>query len=589
MRYAKSRFDPTKPFPQDASEAERLTSKSDNDWIFRRPILNGLPDRFAIPVAKRYNNIYAIEGRRNANLYLLDVQDELFNHALSLSASDNDLVAFAKSASKDCFYHRMRLKDSKMAFEFLVGYIRIRYKIEIPAIRKLKYFENAVTVTDGAVTVTDTVTEKKVARRNITITMEGLLNRFCDELWWRRMLRNITSRNVEKHAIGLGMVHKNAGIYISDESMHRKRQQKRRNKHAAEKTLLTNELGQEFTLQELIEKSLANPSNRRAELMVRIRGTEEVSKALNHIAVLYTITCPSRMHARLSISGAANPKYDRTDPREAQQYLTKMWSKIRAKYARNDLNYYGFRVVEPHHDATPHWHLLLFMPKEHFNSITEIMKSYALRENPEEKGAAEHRFKVVKVDPKKGSATGYIVKYISKNIDGYGVDDDLYGHDAKDASKRIVNWASTWNVRQFQQLGGPPVTIYRELRRIQGNSLQGLVLEAWEAANNGEWKTFIQLMGGPNASRKECPLKIARLWNDAPNRYLESKGYEIFGIVYGNVTLPSRIHQWTVTYKVTPIEFSMSPSPIGANDLHIDTSPLDTPENSEKIQKGFGL
>lgn len=53
------------------------------------------------------------------------------------------------------------------------------------------------------------------------------------------------------------------------------------------------------------------------------------------------------------------------------------------------------------------------------------------------------------------------------------MDDDLYGNDAKDASKRISAWASNWGVRQFQQLGGPPVTLYRELRRIQGNEAQG--------------------------------------------------------------------------------------------------------------------
>lgn len=61
-------------------------------------------------------------------------------------------------------------------------------------------------------------------------------------------------------------------------------------------------------------------------------------------------------------------------------------------------------------------------------------------------------------------------------------------------------------------------------------------------------------MGGPNITRKECPLKIGRLWSDEPNRYLEPKGYKIIGVEQGSVTVPTRIHQWTIKYQPESIQ-----------------------------------
>jgi hypothetical protein len=379
--------------------------------------------------------------------------------------------------------------------------------------------------------------------------------RVCCARWWRGQLRRVAARLYERGAVALGLVGAAVGAwYCSDRAVKRRMCQLAANAAAMRASVIESARGQRMSLHDAASLSVSNRAIRRGELMTRIKGCEVWADARGLAGLFVTLTCPSRFHASRK-GGGANPRFDGSTPDQAQAWLCRQWARARAALGRKGWRVMGFRVAEPHHDGCPHWHMLLWCEVAHAQGVQDTLRRYWLQDGGDEPGAKKHRLTVVPMLA--GMAAGYIAKYIAKNIDdhklaGGHLDDggagDAWatGPGAGDAGQslgavqaglfdgrevrpcdRVDAWASLWRIRQFQAVGQPPVTVWRELRRTEHQAAcagsDALVL-AWDAAHRrrgkpANWADYMRHQGGAMLRRKDYRFCTWALEKDKPGRY----------------------------------------------------------------------
>lgn len=400
--------------------------------------------------------------------------------------------------------------------------------------------------------------------------------------WWGRKIWRLRCDWRENQLRAVGAVNKKAHAYVSASSLIEWQEQRRKNREFFKNHELVDEDGNVSPLEEMIYKSTSNPVLRRNELMARMAGVELVAQRRGDVGIFLTITCPSKYHSNIQ-SGHHNRKWNHTTPAEAQQYLCRVWNRATAKLKRKDLRPYGFRVAEPHHDGTPHWHALLFMPPADVKATVAILRDYFTREDREELGRnTGARFKSKNMDPSKGSATAYIAKYISKNIDGYALAGELdneSGRPLNETAKYAMAWASLHRIRQFQPLGQPSVTVYRELRKLSNQikarqkiankfkpgaaQITDPVMDAVRAAADvGNFADYITHQGGVLIPRDRYVVHLAYQPAEEMNAYCEipEKVYGVWSPRLGEISrICTRLVKWTIRAKSTNTEAKSGP------------------------------
>lgn len=436
-------------------------------------------------------------------------------------------------------------------------------------------------------------------KRRLTIDeLAAGISKMLDDRYWNRNLKKYATRWREHLHVAFGDVKRGAAPYCSKHHVEEWAARRKRSRAIMSRLELEDtESKQRISLIEQIDKSISNPALRRVELMTRIGGFEKVAIENGYSGQFFTLTAPSKYHA-YTVFGHRNPKWNGASPRATQRYLSRIWQQIRAELARREIPVFGLRVAESHHDGTPHWHGLLFSLPGHSSQLLEVMEEYATREDTEElqgKHGKQPRFDMKPIDHEIGSATGYVVKYISKNIDGHALDgetDDESGKPLKETAKHATAWASCWGIRQFQFLGGAPVSVWRELRRLRNQELADkinpLFAELHRAADAGDWQVYTQLQGGALVARRDLPVRIWYQQKEEPNDYGEYIDL-IKGLVMPAVQIPpieTRLH----SYRIVRKQAELINETMQAVDLAVDLPGASAPSrtrvnNCTKVKK----
>ncbi|WP_420645969.1 replication endonuclease [Vibrio parahaemolyticus] len=531
------RFDEVQE-PDDLSVLERkLFEANPDDFEWTKGKIKDLPDYLTKYFVTRYISVFEKKGRREANIFLRERMGPAADRAVMvlrkykklpttqkvslLSEEDNTDQSDFTSAHPEIAKPQLRFDFDKAEKNRKPVKSRILAELELDELKEMAFKIGKIMnarfqiISSKLASITEAELEKddtfcpvvegyhqlaaftsqfgikppcKYKKQNELSALQDI-SRMISEKWWLGRLVKARKIMREHLAIAMGQVSSKASAYASWDCVREHQEQQKRNwEYIKQCELFDEETEEKADLSEMVLKSVSNPAIRRHELMVRCRGCENIGNELGLQGLFLTLTTPSKYHNSYKKGGFID-HWNGASPREAQAYLNNAWQRIRAKLGREEIRWFGVRVAEPHHDGTPHWHLLIWVKPEEVAQVRDIFISYATKEDraelhPQYEKEKQKPFRKCAyvgpmdyrprcdfgyIDPEKGTATGYIAKYISKNIDGFAMDDEVSdetGKSVKDMAKNVSAWKSRWAIRQFQFFGGAPVTTYRELRRF---------------------------------------------------------------------------------------------------------------------------
>ncbi|MFT7682649.1 MAG: hypothetical protein ACI935_002126 [Moritella dasanensis] len=381
-------------------------------------------------------------------------------------------------------------------------------------------------------------------KKHTLVQLESyLMKMLCDD-WMRKQFMSLRRFYIEYTQVALSRVGdgKHQATYVSDVSYNNWVSSQRDALEFIKQNCLVNvETGENYDLEEVVKRTTANPANRYIEMIVRARGFEELAEEKGYVGIFVTWTLPSKYHKNSKV-------WDGSSYKKGANRLMKLWGQSRSLLAKNNIDYYGFRVSEPHKDGTPHAHYFLFCNEYDQMDLINILESAAVAECREElMNDITPRFKIKFADPSIGGFTSYIAKYLAKNITGKFLPET----EAELNAFKARAWASTHRIRQFQSFGGAAIGLWRAIRKAKRSDAEFDVecLAMYDDADKHRWAGFCKsvknaaLLHEKNISRYGEVTKrvLGVIWDDVfisstKGRFLMMKKSEAATWIKDNVS-----------------------------------------------------
>jgi hypothetical protein len=207
-------------------------------------------------------------------------------------------------------------------------------------------------------------------------TPEAQLARLSDARFWRRCIRVILLREREHFFLRLHLVGRDAEAYVSDVQLSGRLAQLKRQKEWMKDTVLVPRYlapGDADNGLLTLEQVANSARTRFAKLYAFVKAMDAISVEQGLATGMLTLTLEPEWHPNPS---HGSNSWNGESPRDAHQSMATRWQSILRDLDRLNIGVSGLRVVEPHKDGCPHWHLWLLYRPEAEQSILETVMRY---------------------------------------------------------------------------------------------------------------------------------------------------------------------------------------------------------------------